>query len=502
MDEAVTTDAVAGPTPLTGRTEPWMEELLAHPDRCAALIEEYGSPVNVLDFAPLGRNAAELVEAAASEGVRLGVYVARKANKALGLVHEARRVGLGIDVASLAELTQCLDVGFAAEDMILTAAVKSPALIEAALATGVLVSLDNADEAEDVASIARARGVTARVAPRLASSGPTIAPTRFGMTARDWDSVVGEADGGGSALRLEGIHFHLNGYSARERAIVLREALTWTDALRSRGQAIAFIDMGGGVPMRYLEDREQWRSFWEALEGDDEGVLTWRGDRLGLHDPRADRPSATVYPYWQERVRGEWLRDVLAAPAGEGSTVARELAARGLELRCEPGRSVLDGCGLTLASVAFRKSTSDGVPLVGLHMNRTQVRSTSADFLVDPRWVRPSDAGDTSEPFEGFLVGAYCVEEELLLRRRLRFPDGVARGDIAAFVNTGGYLMHILESASHQLPLAATVVRRRPQAASGSSPGSESAWVRDGIDAMAATGAASARGDVPWGPMP
>ena len=132
---------------------------------------------------------------------------------------------------------------------------------------------------------------------------------------------------------------------------------------------------------------------------------------------------------------------------------------------------MLDGCGLTLATVAFRKATSDGIPLVGLHMNRTQVRSTSADFMVDPRWVRPPHAGDPSPPLEGFLVGAYCVEDELILRRRLRFPRGVARGDIAAFVNTGGYLMHILESASHQLPLAATVVRDGDR------------WVRDGIDA-------------------
>ncbi|PQZ85195.1 hypothetical protein CQ016_14190 [Arthrobacter sp. MYb222] len=60
------------------------------------------------------------------------------------------------------------------------------------------------------------------------------------------------------------------------------------------------------------------------------------------------------------------------------------LKRRGIQLRCEPGRSLLDGCGMTLAQVAFVKTRSDGLPLVGLHMNRTQCRSTSADFLVDP----------------------------------------------------------------------------------------------------------------------
>ncbi len=40
----------------------------------------------------------------------------------------------------------------------------------------------------------------------------------------------------------------------------------------------------------------------------------------------------------------------------------------------------------------------------------------------------------------------------------MRFPDGVEVGDIVVFPNTAGYLMHILESASHQIPLARNLV--------------------------------------------
>ncbi len=74
--------------------------------------------------------------------------------------------------------------------------------------------------------------------------------------------------------------------------------------------------------------------------------------------------------------------------------------------------------------------------------------------------------------FEGYLVGAYCIEDELLTWRRLRFPHGVSPGDMIVFVNTAGYQMHILESASHQIPLAANLIV------------SELAeqWVRDRID--------------------
>ena len=72
---------------------------------------------------------------------------------------------------------------------------------------------------------------------------------------------------------------------------------------------------------------------------------------------------------------------------------------------------------------------------------------------------------EPTEPIEGYLVGAYCIERELITWRRLRFPNGVAVGDMILFVNTAGYQMHILESASHQIPLARNLVVDRGEVA-------------------------------------
>jgi len=198
--------------------------------------------------------------------------------------------------------------------------------------------------------------------------------------------------------------------------------------------------------------------------------LTWKSDRLGAN---GTEPSGSVYPYHQKLIRGEWLNQILAShPEGEHESVAQMLKRRGVQLRCEPGRSLLDGCGMTLAKVAFVKTRSDGLPLVGLHMNRTQCRSTSADFLLDPLLLHTGTPRSERAALSAFLVGAYCIEEELILRRRFEFPQGVAAGDLVAFPNTGGYLMHIIESASHQLPLANNL-RSGGQG-----------WLRDDIDSM------------------
>lgn len=434
---------VRGEPALSGRFEPWQVELLADAQCCVRLVEQHGSPVNVINPAPLVRNAAELVAAGADREVEVRVHFARKANKSLGLVEQALQAGHGVDVASRAELQQALEVGAPGERVLLTAAVKPDELLAEAADAGVIISLDSLDELGRVGSLAGLRGGPVSVMPRIAPPPQVgLRPTRFGELPLRWLAAMSDWPAG---VRAVGVHVHLDGYRIADRVAALDACLPVVDALRAAGQPVEFVDLGGGIPMSYLDDGEQWRAFWEVLDaepGPDE--LLWR-------DRRLDK----VYPYHQSPVRGEWLAELLDSALPDGASVAEALRGRGLRLHLEPGRSLLDGCGLTLARVAFTKQRSDGVGLVGLEMNRTQLRTTSDDYLVDPLLVR---TGRPGQPMSGFLVGAYCIEDELILLRRMEFPKGVTAGDLIALPNTAGYFMHILESASHQIPLARNVV--------------------------------------------
>jgi diaminopimelate decarboxylase len=442
---------------LPARLEPWQLELCNLPALLDEWIERHGSPLNILDPAPLARNAEELREAAAVAGAELGIFFARKANKALSFVDAAARSGLGIDVASERELAQVLARDVPASTVVVTAAVKPRPLLELCAASGATVVIDNADELTLLADVAERAGQETPIAFRLA---PEIAPsTRFGLPASEIVRLVGQLwqPDWSSPLAIRGLHFHLDGYDAADRVAALGETLELTDALNGRGHRVAFADIGGGIPMSYLEDASAWERFWSehdsALAGGRE-TLTFEGHAL-----------AKMYPYYQRGRRGPWLSDVLRGHVTTRSgrqTVAAALRSRGLELRCEPGRSLLDGCGLTIARVEFRKQRRDGTWLIGLDMNRTQCRSTSDDFLVDPLLVRARLDGETPPAVEGYLVGAYCIERELLTWRLLRFPRGAAVGDIVVFPNTAGYLMHSLESASHQIALARNLVMGPP----------------------------------------
>lgn len=158
-----------------------MATLLADHARCAALVQQYDSPVNLIDPRPLGRNADELVAAGRSAGVPIGLYFARKANKALSLVDEVVRRGHGVDVASEPELRQVLQRGVAGDRIILTAAIKPERLLRLAVRAGVTISLDSPAEASVVAGLAASIGMSARVAPRLAPEPELgLPPTRFG----------------------------------------------------------------------------------------------------------------------------------------------------------------------------------------------------------------------------------------------------------------------------------------------------------------------------------
>ena len=431
-------DRVHGLPPLEPKHFEWSDALLADAEACDDLLERYGSPVNVLNPAPMQSNIDELVAAGKRCGVETKVFYARKANKALVFADTARDTGNGVDVASENELRQVLSHDVPGERIILSAAIKPDRLLQLAIDHGVVISADNCAEYDRIRKLAENSGARARVAPRLAPDPDTMPPTRFGERLHTWAAhLATPAD----AVEVVGVHAHLHGYAAADRSAALRECMTLIDALTAAGHTPTFIDIGGGVPMRYLEHESQWRAYQDAIKLQRAGYaepFTWKSD-----------PLRNTYPYWQEPTRGTWLEQVLA------DGVADAMSKRGLRLHLEPGRSLLDGCGVILARVAFVKTRSDGLPLVGLEMNRTQCRTTSDDYLTDPILVKRTPA---SEPVEAFLVGAYCIEDELILRRRIRFPQGVSPGDIVAIPNAAGYFMHILESASHQIPLAKNVV--------------------------------------------
>lgn len=451
-----------GVLPLDATLPAWMEAILTCPE-LHQWVDEYGSPLNIINTEPLTHNVEELNRVTQEFGVDFQVFFARKANKCLSLVDAADKAGAGLDIASLQELQQVIEHDISGTNIICTAAIKDESLFSACVQHGVTIAVDNADELTQLETQLRF-GLPIKVALRLSGFefGGTQLDSRFGININHLSSFLRTFHQTIShpLMEIVGIHFHLDGYSAGQRMAAITQCLPIVDVLRNLGHSVRFLDIGGGIPMSYLEDERQWDAFWENLHQAVLGrikPITYRNHGLGFMDVHGEvYGRRNCYPYYQRCVQGEWLRKVLSA-GFEDQRIADAVSQRNLQLRCEPGRSVLDGCGMTVAKVVFRKQHPNGEWFIGLSMNSTQCRTSSDDFLVDPILV-PVPNGRRGKELEGYLVGAYCTESELISLRRFRFPNGINVGDLIAIPNTAGYFMHFRESRSHQFPLAKNAI--------------------------------------------
>ena len=265
-------------------------------------------------------------------------------------------------------------------------------------------------------------------------------------------------------LNYKGLHFHLNGYSIQERGIALTQCLALAQKLLDKRMKTEFIDIGGGFLMNYLESELEWDYFNQQLRlavGNKREEITFENQGLGLHiSIGVLLGQLKTYPFWSPVTKGEFLRGILSSQSQSGKmagTLAKEM---GIEIRMEPGRSMLDQVGLTIARVAFRKKDQKGNWLIGLEMNMTQMLSGSADFLLDP-YVIYQDIKAQAEPIEVYFTGAYCLERDILLKRKITLIQLPDVSDFVVFVNTAGYMMHFFESSAHLFPLATNLIWNR-----------------------------------------
>ncbi|TDS10975.1 Y4yA family PLP-dependent enzyme [Sphingobacterium paludis] len=448
---------------LTPIIHPWIEKLLADKDLLAETVKQQNSPVNIQSIAPFAENIAEYKRVFEQYQIKHKIFFARKANKCLTFAKAAASAGEGVDTASHKELQQCLEAGIPGDQLILTAAIKNVPLLELAVEEHVNIIIDNMDEYESLDGIVRANETKASISLRLGGftlDGNTL-PTRFGFSLQDAYKLITEEITAHPFLRFTGLHFHLNGYAIDQRAAAISQSLQLIDDLAAAGIPCQHLDIGGGYLVNYLAQQEEWQTFHQELKRAVLGqrtAITYQNDPLGM--VRIDEKlygEPTVYPYYNELPKAAFLEKILSSEARPyGQPIHELIKARNIELRIEPGRSLLDQAGITVARVVFRKTDTEGNLLVGLEMNRTQMKSSSADFLLDPIHITHQSA-ERQEPISGYLVGGYCLEQEFLLKRKIQFATYPQIGDLIAFPNTAGYMMHFFESQAHQFALASNV---------------------------------------------
>lgn len=450
---------------LTPITSPWMHNVMQAPDTIYELMESHGSPLNVHHTAPFLANYNEYQAVFDSFGLKHLVLFARKANKCQGFVKATKASDMGVDTASYHELEQCLSLGISPKKLVVTAAIKSRKLIELAVKHRVLIILDNTDECELVQTVSADLDTEAKVGIRLSGFwyNDEKLYSRFGFDIEQAQIFIEKHFGEGkqlSRLNYTGLHFHLNGYSIEQRGAALHQCLDMAENLKDRGYRTDFIDIGGGLLMNYLKDENEWNNFNQTLKAAVKGEhrpITFQNQGLGYEMIEGKlQGELKTYPYFNKSARANFLTGILSFQNSTAKSCAERLKTQDIELRMEPERSLLDQTGMTIAKVAFRKQDAQGNWLIGLEMNMTQMYSSSADFLLDPYVIHQNPA-DSGESMEVYFTGAYCLERDVLLKRKIELKQLPEIGDLVAFVNTAGYMMHFFETEAHLFDLAANL---------------------------------------------
>ncbi|WP_368387707.1 diaminopimelate decarboxylase [Schaalia turicensis] len=382
------------------------------------LADDFATPAFVLDRADLAGRANVWATAMAEEfwdgyGMNGGdAFYAGKAFLSSDVVRVVTDAGMGVDTASLGELTMALRSGANPAKVGLHGNNKLDSEIECALLAGnkegiERIFIDSLYEVGQVERIAKKLGVIARVMVRVKTGvhagGNEYISTghedqKFGVGAFDGqlDEVV-DAIASSDHLELRGLHSHIGSQIIGIDAFVEAATIICRLAKQIQGRTgltIPDIDLGGGAGVAYT--------------GDDE------------------TPTSPI--------------EVARAIAGAVRDACAELDFPVPHVSVEPGRSVVGPAMVSLYRVGAVKDATLGD---GLKRRYIAVDGGMADnirpALYGARYTatlanRVSDV----EPVRSRIVGKHCESGDVIVWD-VDLPSDVQAGDLLVIPVTGAY---------------------------------------------------------------
>ena len=190
------------------------------------------------------------------EGVRFLYSV--KANPHPAVLRCIIDEGVGVDAASLREVTMGKENGLAAGDIYYSAPGKSPRDINAALGCSTIIA-DSPAEVERIQAIAEGHGITAdigiRLNPDFSFDGEGGSASKFGIDEEEAFRLLPQWKGYKN-VRIRGIHVHSRSQELRGELIAAYYGRMFELAVRFQnalGHELRFVNMGSGIGIPYAE---------------------------------------------------------------------------------------------------------------------------------------------------------------------------------------------------------------------------------------------------------
>ena len=234
----------------------------------ADLVDRFGSPLQIVDFADIDARAHAYLDALAALDRPARAVFATKAFPIIAIVARLGRLGIGADVTTTGELALARRADIDPARMLYHGNARSGAELREAAELGVgLVVIDgpqDVDHLDDVAT--RPVDVLVRITPGIAPATHESMATahhgqKFGVTIAEAPAVFRAIDATAS-LRLRGIHVHVGSQITALEPFV--DAITRVGALGS----FEVFDAGGGlgVPLHHSMPAPPTAQYIRALD--------------------------------------------------------------------------------------------------------------------------------------------------------------------------------------------------------------------------------------------
>lgn len=351
------------------------------------IIKKVGTPTYVYSYAALKSHFLEYQKAFA--GLKHLLCFSMKCNSNLAILRAFTRLGGGIDIVSQGELFRALKVGASPKKIVFSGVGKTEEEMTFALKKNILMfNVESEGELEALQRVAKKMGKKAPVALRV---NPNINPkthpyittgmkkSKFGIQYEDALEVYRYAKDLKN-IKIIGIDCHIGSQLTEVDPFVdaLQRVLRLVDQLHSEGISIQYLDLGGGLGIRYNKESP---------------------------------PTPEQY----------------------ARALKKELKGRKFSLIFEPGRSLMGNAGILLTQVLYTKDRDHKrFLIVDGAMNdliRPAFYQSFHEILPVKRNRRPMEKVD--------VVGPVCESGDFFaLDRRLPRMEG---GEAMALMSAGAY---------------------------------------------------------------
>lgn len=346
--------------------------------------ETYGTPAYIYD----GQKIIEQVKTLknAFSAVNLKIKYATKALSNINILKLLKKSGTGADAVSIEEVQLCLHAGFLPSEIMYTPNCVSFAEIQAAVALGVIINIDNIPMLEHFGEYyGKQVPLCIRLNPHILAGGNAKISvghidSKFGISILQIKHILKVVET--FDLHVIGLHIH-TGSDILDADVFLKGAEILFDAARQFPD-LKFLDFGGGFKVAYKP-------------GD---IATDISD-VGLKVSQAFQDFCAEY-------------------------------GRELELWFEPGKFLVSEAGFLLVSANVIKSTP-ACTFVGV--------DSGLNHLIRPMMYDAYHAVENVSRHEGpdhvyTVVGYICESDTIASDRKLK---EVKEGDLLVIKNAGAY---------------------------------------------------------------